>query len=496
MILWKVFLALLLWSVPTVATGRGETCDNDALLNEPIGIDLGHHLVSAAYAYSLDNLTFLGAVGHQGYQQQIMELAMDHFGQSGWMSSGKGSWSTSTPLALLGSAVGRLFEGFDAKYPISSHPYIAWTRDSLQSLRASVFRSYEKIPSPIRRHIKAFLESRGLLTQDFTETLTEVFTELQTTVWDEHGVNITWAIVAVPDFFNEALKHAVLQAGQQAGITILEAALPPRSFCTHYLNPAIDQEARILIIHQGQFHCGAQFYDGSPKRRRARRGLPGYRYMPLMPWASERIQRKLMDELVRDDDHLRALVDGGRERVLLRSTIQETRLALKGYDSTVELMCGLKVSLESQLGGGHRGEEDAAMLDELPLNLDSWWPHGNVPDLVLTRSQIAAVEDEYVESLAGTLQAYLQVTQAFSEPPQRNGTKSLERLDYVIVLTDHFDGELVHRAVQEAFGEGIQIIGSLQEIVMAAEGAARLAWKRRQNLLASRNIAGIEHDEL
>lgn len=69
-------------------------------------------------------------------------------------------------------------------------------------------------------------------------------------------------------------------------------------------------------------------------------------------------------------------------------------------------------------------------------------------------------------------------------------------MDYAIILTDYFDGELVHRAVQEAIGYGVPIVGSLKDITMVAEGAARLAWTRRENLLSMRESAKTRHDEL
>ena len=70
-------------------------------------------------------------------------------------------------------------------------------------------------------------------------------------------------------------------------------------------------------------------------------------------------------------------------------------------------------------------------------------------------------------------------------------------VDYVIVLTDYFDGELVHRAVWKALGHEVPIFGSLKEITMVAEGAARLAWKRRENLLLLRRESQEDrHDEL
>ncbi|PYH85238.1 hypothetical protein BO82DRAFT_351109 [Aspergillus uvarum CBS 121591] len=491
MIVSRAFLALLLWPVSFAAVAQ-ETCEN-APPNDPIGIDLGHQFVIASYANSADNFTLLGAINHQDYQRHILELSMNHFRQSGLAGPGPNSRG-STPLALLSSAVWQLFEVIDRRFAVSSTSYVVWTRGSIRSIYDDVSRT---IPTPIKRWIKSTLISCGLLKKkrsisDITETFTEVLAELKTTAFETHGVNVTWAVVGVPDFFNDTLKHAVVQAGQQAGIVILEGAVPPRSFCTHYLNPVVEEDASVLVIHQGQFHCGAQLYDRPQARRRRHSGYP---YLPLTPWASERIQRRLVDELVSGDAHFRTLIKQGGDLGFLTHAIQKTRLTLMGYDPAVELLLGLESLLWNQASGNGNegGYDDGEMLDELPINLDSWWPHGNFPDLVLTRSQVTAVEDEYAESLAGSIHAYLQATKGSRK---KTGATNAEKVDYAIVLTDHFDGELVRRAVREAVGDGVPILGSLKEITMVADGAARLAWKRKENLLLRQDSARARHDEL
>ncbi|GLA32407.1 hypothetical protein ACMYSQ_007619 [Aspergillus niger] len=489
MIFSQLILALLWWCVSTAA-GAEETCDN-APPNDPIGIDLGHRLVSASYANSVDNFTLLGVVNHEEYQRQIGELSWDHFQQSGLARPGRGS--RSTPLALLGSVLWSLFEAIDAKVPISSNSYVIWTQDSIRSISDSV---YGTIPVSVRERIKSFLVSRGLIKKklslsDVTDTLTEVFAELKATALAAHSVNMTWAVVGVPDFFNDTLRDTVIQAGQQVGITILGGAVPPRSFCTHYLNPAVDQDDRVLVVHQGQFHCGVQLYDGSQQRRRHRRS--GYPYLPLVPWSGQRIQLQLVNELVSGDAQLQTLVDEGGDKGFLTQAVLKTRLTLKGYDPAVELLLGLEPLLGDQ-GGSNGVYEDEERLDELPINLDSWWAHGSVPDLVLTRSQITAAEDGYVEVLANNIQAYLEAT---AESHKTRKASNPVRVDYVIVLTDYFDGELVHRAVGKALGHEVPIFGSLKEITMVAEGSARLAWKRRENLLLLRRESLEDrHDEL
>ncbi|GKZ36202.1 hypothetical protein AbraIFM66950_007198 [Aspergillus brasiliensis] len=491
MIISQLFVVLLWWCVSSTAVAE-ETCDN-APPNEPIGIDLGHRLVSASYAHSINNFTLLGVVNHEEYQNQIRELALDHFRQSGLAPQGE---SRSTPLALLSSVVGSLFKLIDAQFLISSNSYVIWTQASIRSISNSV---YGIIPVSIQTQIKSFLISRGLIEKklsqsELTDTLTEVFAELKATALAAHSVNVTWAVVGVPDFFNETLKDTVIQAGRRAGIAIPEGAVPPRSFCTHYLNPALDPDARVLVVHQGQYHCGVQLYDGTYQRRRHRRAL--YPYLPLMPWSGEQIQYRLVNELVRDDAQLKTLVDAGDDNGFLTLAVLKTRLTLKGYDPAVELLLGLEPLLEDRHGSSNRVNEDEETLDELPLQLDSWWAHGNVPDLVLTRSQITAAEDAYVESLASNIQLYLQATAERTEPHRKRKSTNYEKVDIAIVLTDFFDGELLHRAVQKAVGQDVPIRGSLKQITMVAEGAARVAWKRRENLLQLRKSDEAGHDEL
>jgi hypothetical protein len=65
----------------------------------------------------------------------------------------------------------------------------------------------------------------------------------------------------------------------------------------------------------------------------------------------------------------------------------------------------------------------------------------------------------------------------------------LEQMDVGFVLTDHGDGELVRRAMKKAIGPDFPVLGgTLRNITMAADGAARIAWKRRDNM---RKIQGF-----
>jgi Trp operon repressor len=68
-------------------------------------------------------------------------------------------------------------------------------------------------------------------------------------------------------------------------------------------------------------------------------------------------------------------------------------------------------------------------------------------------------------------------------------------VDQVAIMTDWMDGDLVRRAVEEALGESKPMIGgSFSDLTVAADGAARLALIRRQNLLEMQGY--LAHGEL
>jgi hypothetical protein len=82
----------------------------------------------------------------------------------------------------------------------------------------------------------------------------------------------------------------------------------------------------------------------------------------------------------------------------------------------------------------------------------------------------------------------------------RTGSESiqLEEIDIGLILTDHGDGELVRRAMKQALGPDFPVLGgTLRNITMAADGAARLAWTRRQNMLKIQGFNQFQgHEEL
>jgi len=59
-------------------------------------------------------------------------------------------------------------------------------------------------------------------------------------------------------------------------------------------------------------------------------------------------------------------------------------------------------------------------------------------------------------------------------------TEPLQDIDGVVILTDYVDGELLKRAIDKVVGRRVEIVsGALgDDLMLAAKGAARAAWRR------------------
>jgi hypothetical protein len=80
-------------------------------------------------------------------------------------------------------------------------------------------------------------------------------------------------------------------------------------------------------------------------------------------------------------------------------------------------------------------------------------------------------------------------------------THEPEQIDTVVITTDYLDGPLLKRAVVNALGPDVEIIGGTTlSMFFAAEGAARSALKRHASWVEMRRNQGFEtnvfgHDE-
>ncbi|KAL2813460.1 hypothetical protein BDW59DRAFT_154833 [Aspergillus cavernicola] len=485
-------LLLLCWTVP--GTAIEGTCQ-DASVNQPIGIDFGPQFIIASYAHPSGNFTPLAFFDKEDYQLRLRQLWREYYDQHN-LNKLYGFLRNDVPLfTMLKETAWHYLSDFAARFEIFNHPYV-------HSVRTTTSWAYDSVFTQVGR-VKGLLplpsRERDTLTMSIVaETFVGVFEDIKASARANHDMNITFALIGVPDFFNSTVTEVILEASRKAGIETAAHALP-RSFLSYFNNPMIlPEDSTVLVLHQGQSHCGIRLRQEEKRLGgRRRRGKSREQYLPLEPWKSENLYRRLAAEVLRSNDMLKMQIEVGADEEGLMDAVVDARLRLKRLDPVVGLPgVDSRPAVNDNSTTVQDDDDGYHPLDEVPLDLDAWWVYGENPGVKLTREQVLAADNKYVKSLGQTISTYLEANQQ-----ARTDTKTteLEETDRVVILTDWVDGDLVRRAIQEALGNEIPILGgTLQNITMAADGAARLASKRRGNLLLRPGASKwpLGHDEL
>jgi hypothetical protein len=308
----------------------------------------------------------------------------------------------------------RLSSPVTSRFPILNHP-------AVRSSGASIRRAFATLYGQSRK----FAQSVGLLKArkplplpDALETFTNIFEEIKASVWEKHNQNLTFALVTVPDFFNNTLIDLVLEASERAGIDTGSHVLP-RTFSSYFQHPEIPPASRVLVIHQGLFHCGARLSGMASHRRK------GIEYIPLDSWASRNIDRDVAKRAIRSSPKLEEQLSVGADMNAFTSEIQNARFRLKNRDVAVEMMGMGEQSTDSNEDGND------GPFDDFPLDLESWWVYGRYSGVKLRWEDVKIAEDRYVESLATSLRTLLQVS-------RRSFSPFLSRLPSIFLLSCDF----------------------------------------------------------
>ncbi|KAL2837479.1 hypothetical protein BJY01DRAFT_220949 [Aspergillus pseudoustus] len=497
-----VIWLLLFWTAPSVIADEG-FCDSTNI-NEPIGIDLGYQYIGASYANSTTIFTPLALLRDDEYVGVISQLATEHSERANLKKLfGDRDGSSYAKFNLL---ITQLASKLIAQIPYIDHPYV-------ELITSTTSRVYTSVSAQIRQFIRTvllLLRSRAgpepLTLAKVEETFTRVFLDLQASALADTGTKLSFALIGIPDFFNETIAGIVVAASRKAGIETGAHALP-RTMLTHFENPAVPEGSSVLVLHQGMHHCGIRAFAEGGSRAGSRKPARGHLtkrkkmkvqdesptprnfYLPLDPWRSQIIHQRLMGAVIRSNPELQTQLEIGADQNILLASVVQARLLLKQRDLGV-----VYLGLESRSADFHTtiGEdvEEGDYLDEVPLRLDDWWVYGSDPGVELTREAVVEADADYVRTLSRMITSFVNATR---ETPDFQ-----QNFDHVAILTDWVDGDLVHRAVKTALGEEIPLVGgSLSDLYMVADGAARMSLIRRQNLLRMRGEEyDFAHDEL
>ncbi|CEN61019.1 hypothetical protein ASPCAL07687 [Aspergillus calidoustus] len=476
-------LLVLFWSAPTVIAYDGSCDYND--INEPIGIDLGYQYIAASYANSTTVFTPLAVVQNAEYRTVIAQLSFEHYELLNLKALYGDRASVSGLLKLLlshfaGDVVGKI--------PYIDHPYV-------QAVLGASGRIYAHVSLFIRAAVSVVSWQQEptdhLTLAGIEEAFTRIFTHLKSTARTDTGTDISFAIIAIPDFFNQTIAETVAVASRRAAIETVAQPLP-RSSLASFENPDIRAGDDVLVLHQGIHHCGIRLWHNAGGTRTGgrkgfRRGysdreqadsslLPPNLYLSLDPWRMHAVYTGLTRKLLRESEPLRTQLQVGADFQVLVSRVTMARMWLKKQDVRAMYIGTESYTADFYSTLDHAAVEPENFDDEVLVDLDDWWVYGSNSGVSLTREMVEAVDQQYVESLANSISVFVDTIQ------DQSLLNSV--VDQVAVLTDWVDGDLVRRAVEEALSNYLPLIGgSMSDLTLAADGAARLALIRRQNLL-------------
>jgi hypothetical protein len=179
------------------------------------------------------------------------------------------------------------------------------------------------------------------------EALTQIFASVKTAAKADTGTDIPFAVIGIPDSFNDTLGEIVVEAARKAGIDSVSHPIP-RTSLTHSENPAVREGDSVLVIHQGIQHCGIRmWYDGGTRagswrgfgsrrpsnvRRDEDGGVPLDPYLPLVPWRSRRLYKSLTKRLIRSSEALATQLEVGADLESLVLRVAMARMRLKRQD--------------------------------------------------------------------------------------------------------------------------------------------------------------------
>jgi len=228
------------------------------------------------------------------------------------------------------------------------------------------------------------------------ESVQQVFVDmlllLKEAALENNGISITFAVLSVPDFFNQTIMDLVRVACVEVGIETINPFA--RTFIgAKGANTALD--ARILIIDQGMFYTTlrtTQLVQNDSKPM-----LQGYK--PLSSFGSFGISLRLVDRVLRSNEALSEQIKLGANRQQLQGKIEKARFLIKN-------------DLDARMGKSPEYQHH----DEWPLELKDWWI-GKEQSALLSWEDVEDEEETWVEHMSVKLYKFLVSLRSMSPFP-------------------------------------------------------------------------------
>ncbi|KAI9038110.1 uncharacterized protein KD926_011244 [Aspergillus affinis] len=424
---------------------------------QPIGIDLGPELVTAAYAYDTNNVTIISTVRPElddSYRETMLRLRLLHSQEHpSPFAKKKRQLATSGTLKAAKSAVQSVVSVVE--------PYLPYLHDVglppwLGGALSIAFNTVSAALGAADGHLVGPIPPEDIK-NEFVKVLREVRDHART----EHNIRIRSATFTGPGFFNSTLNDLIVEAAEELGIWTSPIVLP-RSIAVTYANDDDHRGGkglRYLIIDQGEYHCDLRtVYTGKKDDENAIKGV----LLPLEPFASANINRRLAQRLIDESKEMQTQIAWGASKGDLWQPIKKARFLIRD-DIYAEVM------------GEEKPEEEHH--DEYPLDLMGWGD-GSV-QAVLKWKDIQEEEETFVDSLSANIMSVMVALRGWRNKESSetlDESQTPEEVDRVIILTSHYDGRLIKRAVQSVFGESVEVVGgTIRGFQLAATGASQVA---------------------
>ncbi|KAL5338814.1 hypothetical protein BJX70DRAFT_188472 [Aspergillus crustosus] len=437
---------------------ESRACPTDPWWIQPVTIDLGLDTITAAYAYSADNVTIIAdldtrnpSLNLTAYVDLIQNLRKQH------LDDYKAQIQLENRHYLLA-----LLEDYWSTVQESIYQYArgVWFSFLFTAIKLNdLFWDSSVIWFwPIKMVLKVpilafmYLVPERILLIDaaeypYSRATREVLTQALEVVRDaalKNGVNITHPIVLYPDFFSTQVQKLFDRAVYDAGFEILVwQTITQRQLLEFYGNSALfnqsadafqgcvprANQSSLLILNQG-----LGFFDLLTS------GKHGLLSFPLEQISCLRILHNLWVKITAKYPLINEEVERG---------------ALEHYMSS-ELMRVRALFKEAKALNETQGFDDVGLL-EWPLDLDGWWVGEKRGEVTLSWNHIEAVDDEYVWALGEWLdEAQLALQGACGYTDQPASSKSV---DGVVIAGGYCDASLLSRAAKQSIGEHVKIFG-------------------------------------
>ncbi|KAE8389557.1 hypothetical protein BDV23DRAFT_173009 [Aspergillus alliaceus] len=172
---------------------------------------------------------------------------------------------------------------------------------------------------------------------DVKEGLVDMLLQLKQRTATDNDININYAIVAVPDFFNQTLCDMVMDASKDPGIRMAVRPAPRTIMSSFTTTSTLTDPPGLnsLVLDHGMFYLDLRtMHDGGKKEQDCTKN----HLFPILRYGSSYIDRKITNRLV--------------DRV---------------EELNVEIVIGA-----SQMDSGSPNDDQCRYLDEYPLCLNGW----------------------------------------------------------------------------------------------------------------------------